>query len=121
MTAAKPRLILAALIAVVLAALVTVALLPGDAPAATNPRIIGVSLVAGHEFTAGTVVVYNASGVAVCVSGKCKRALKSQPGVWNITPSGLPKLVRGQSRQVIVFAVSSSGAYAYYKKQVTVK
>jgi hypothetical protein len=121
MTAAKPRLILAVLLAVLLAGLATVALLPRDAPAATNPRILGVRLVAGEEFTAGTIVVYNATGVAICVSGKCKKALKSQPGIWNVTPKGLPKLVKGQSRQVIVFAVSSGGSYAYYKKQVIVK
>jgi hypothetical protein len=95
MIAVTPRWIRA----VMLAALATNALLPGDAPAATNPRILGVSLVAGHEFTAGTIIAFNASGVAICVSGKCKRALKSQPWVWNVTPSGLPKLVRGQSRR----------------------
>ena len=94
---------------------------PAGVGAATNPRIIAVSLVAGHEFTAGTVVVYNARNVAVCVSGKCKRALNSQPGVWNFTPAGLPRLVRGQSRRVIVFAVSPSGASSYLSKQVTVK
>jgi hypothetical protein len=121
MTAAAPRLILAVLIAAVLAGLASAAVLPSDAPAATNPRILGVALVAGQEFTAGTIVVFNASSVAICVSGKCKRALKSQPGIWNVTPSGLPKLVKGQSRQAIVFAVSSGGASAYLKKQVTVK
>jgi hypothetical protein len=65
--------------------------------------------------------VYGASGVAVCVSGKCVRALKSQSGVWNVLPTGLPKLVKGQSRQVIVFAASSTGGFSYLIKQVTVK
>ena len=120
MTVAKPRLILSVLIAVLLAGLATT-VLSRDAAAATNPRIFAVSLVAGHTFTAGTIIVYNASAVSVCVSGQCKRALKSKPGIWNFTPSGLPRLRRGQSRQVIVFAVSSGGASAAYKKQVTVR
>lgn len=121
MTVVGPRRLRAVLMAVLLVGLVTTAVLPREVGAATNPRIFGVGLVAGKIFTAGTVIVYNASAVSVCVSGRCKKALKSQPGIWNVTPSGLPKLAKGQSRQVIVFAVSASGAHAYYKKQVTVK
>jgi hypothetical protein len=121
MVAATSRWFPAALVALILAALTALAFRPHDADAATNPRIVAVALVSGHEFWAGTVVAYGASRIAVCVSGTCKRALNSQPGVWNLTPSGLPHLVRGQSRQVIVFAVSSNGGSSVFKKQVTVK
>ena len=97
MTTTTPRSILAAF-APMLAGVLIATIAPPDAAAATNPRIVGVSLVAGKPFTAGTVVVYGASGVAVCVSGKCVRAVKAQSGIWNVTPPGLPHLVRGQSR-----------------------
>jgi hypothetical protein len=121
MSATTPRLILAGFVALVLAGVCLATIAARDATAATNPRIVGVSLVAGQPFTAGTVVVYGASGVAVCVSGKCVRAIKSQSGIWNVAPPGLPYLVRGQSRQVIVFAASSTGGFSYLKKQVTVR
>ena len=121
MTTTTRRSILAAFVALMLAGVFIATIAAPDAVAATNPRIIGVSLVAGKPFTAGTVVVYGASGVAVCVSGKCVRAVKAQSGIWNVPPPGLPHLVRGQSRQVIVFAASSTGGFSYLRKQVTVK
>jgi hypothetical protein len=124
MTAATPRLMRAVLIVGVLVALATAAFLPrgaGAAAPATNPRILGVALVAGSSSTAGKIVVYNASGVAICVSGKCKPAEKLQNGLWNVTPRGLPQLAKGQSREVFVFAVSPSNAFSIMRKQVTVR
>jgi hypothetical protein len=68
MTATGPRFILVALLVGLALAMV----LPREAAAATNPRIVGVSLVAGHEFTAGTALCtaqagwQSASAVSAC-------------------------------------------------------
>ncbi len=125
MTAAKQRLILTALIAAMLAAFAPAAVAPRDAgaAAASNPRILGVALVAGNRAKVATVVVYNATGsVAICISGKCRPMEKASAGIWTVGAlRPLPTLVRGQRRKVIVVATAKGGSFSIYQKTVTVR
>lgn len=91
------------------------------ATAATKPVIGPVALYANSEFRAVSAVVGGATGVAICVSGKCVQAFKQRAGFWTSPASGLPILTRGQRRQVVVFAVNATGQFAYATTQTVVR
>lgn len=83
------------------------------AAAATKPAIGPTALYGSSEFRAASAVVWGATAVAICVSGKCVKAFKQRAGLWAAPASGLPMLRRGQRRQVVVFAVNATGQFAY--------
>ena len=108
-----------AIVALVFAASVIVHASP--AHAAAKPTIASVALYGGSEFRAVSAIVWGATGVVVCVSGKCVKAFKQRAGLWTAPASGLPALRRGQRRQVVVFAANSTGQFAYATTQAVVR
>ena len=110
-----------AMLAVVFVAAAWAVALGSPAVAATKPVIGAVGLYSNSEFRAASAVVWGATGVAICVSGKCVKAYKQRPGYWTAPASRLPLLRAGQRRQVVVFAVNSSGQFAYVATNVTVR
>jgi hypothetical protein len=108
----------------VLAASLMVALFAATAgppaAAAAKPSIRGVA-IHSREFIPITAIVFGASRVVICVSRKCKAAIRqSQVGVWTTLGGGL-NLRQGQSREVIVFAASATGEVSFLVRRVTVK
>jgi hypothetical protein len=106
---------------VVLAALVMCGAFVAPVIAASKPSIRAVALYSDSEFGAVTIIVFGAKDVVVCVSRRCKPAFRSSvAGVWGAPASGLPRLRKGQTREVIVFAAGAGGA-SFLVRRVVVK
>lgn len=91
------------------------------AHAAAKPTIGPVALFGSSEFRAASAIVWGATGVVICVSGRCVKAFKQRAGVWTAPASGLPLLRRGQRRQVVVFAANATGQLAYATTSAVVR
>ena len=68
------------------------------AVAATKPAVGAVALYGNSEFRAASAVVWGATGVAICVSGKCVKVYKQRPGYWTAPASGCVKAGRNLGR-----------------------
>jgi hypothetical protein len=90
------------------------------AVAAAKPSIRGVS-IHSREFIPIRAIVFGAARVVICVSRVCTTAIRqSQPGLWT-TLGGRVDIRKGQTREVIVFAASSTGEVSYLVTRVLVQ
>ena len=120
MPSLRPHLtliVLAATFAIVLFA----ATIGPPAAAAAKPSIRGAS-IHSRAFVPITAIVFGASQVVICVSRQCEVAFRQpQPGIWTTIGRRLTSLRKGQSREVIVFAASSTGEVSFLVRRVIVQ
>ncbi len=107
----------------VLAASLTVVLFVATAGppavAATKPSIRGVSINL-RNFVPISAIVFGAARVVICVSRVCESAFRAEVGLWT-APGRRVFLRKGQSREVIVFAASTTGEVSFLVRRVIVQ
>jgi hypothetical protein len=119
MISRKSRPLLALVVAGVISAAFAAPGLP-SAFAATKPKISTIALH-DREFLAATAVVSGATGVAICISRRCRKAIKVGPSLWILNAAETPSLRKGQRREVIVFAVNAAAQFSFSAQRVTVR